>query len=214
MYLDHRTVDGKCNIILDCFVTKGNVHDSQPYIKRIKWIQNTFDLEVRTVALDSGYDTLDIKKFLKEENIFGVIGYRRYGTKESRKFKHQFAYDYEGDYFYHKDTGEALEFKGLIDRNGYKKYANLDNELVLRRHIKEELNEEYTNNRLSDEGKQLYTKRKETVERSFADSKQNHGYRYATLRGLKKNQDHTWLLCAAQNMKNIALKVTKVLEYA
>lgn len=214
MYLDHRTVDGKCNIIMDCFITKGNVHDSQPYIERIEWIQNTFDLEIQSVALDSGYDSLDIKKFLKEQNIFGVIGYRRYGTKASRKFKHQYVYDCEGDYFYNRGTGEVLEFTGLIDRNGYKKYANLDNKLILRRHIKEELNEEYTQNRLSYEGKELYTKRKETVERSFADSKQNHGYRYATLRGLKKNQDHTWLLCAAQNMKNIALKVTKVLEYA
>ena len=27
-YLDHRTVDGKFNIITDTFVTTGNVHDS------------------------------------------------------------------------------------------------------------------------------------------------------------------------------------------
>ena len=26
-YLDHRTVDGKCNIITDVYVTPGNVHD-------------------------------------------------------------------------------------------------------------------------------------------------------------------------------------------
>ena len=32
MYLDHRTVDGKSNIILDAYITKGNVHDSTPYI--------------------------------------------------------------------------------------------------------------------------------------------------------------------------------------
>ena len=43
MYLDHRTVDGKCNIIVDCHITKGNVHDSQPYIERMEWIKETFD---------------------------------------------------------------------------------------------------------------------------------------------------------------------------
>ena len=62
-----------------------------------------------------------------------------------------------------------------------------------RRHIHEEWNEE---NRLSKEGKELYQKRKEHVERSFADSKQNHGYRYAMYKGVKKNQHYTWLfLC-------------------
>ena len=48
------------------------------------------------------------------------------------------------------------------------------------------------------------------MERSFADSKQNHGYRYAVYKGIKKNQNYTWLICAAQNMKNISLKKEKV----
>ena len=67
----------------------------------------------------------------------------------------------------------------------------------------------FRENRLSKEGKELYQKRKEHVERSFADSKQNHGYRYAMYKGVEKNQNYTWLICAAQNMKNIALKKEK-----
>ena len=63
--------------------------------------------------------------------------------------------------------------------------------------------------RLSDRGKALYKQRKEHVERSFADSKNNHGYRYAMYRGIEKNQNYTWLICAAQNMKNIVTKITK-----
>ncbi len=42
MYLDHRTVDSKCNIIVDCFITKGNVHDSSPFIDRAEYIRDTF----------------------------------------------------------------------------------------------------------------------------------------------------------------------------
>ena len=38
MYLDHRTVDGKNNIIIDCHITPGNVHDSVPYIDRLNQI--------------------------------------------------------------------------------------------------------------------------------------------------------------------------------
>ena len=43
-----------------------------------------------------------------------------------------------------------------------------------------------------------------------ADSKNNHGYRYAMYRGIEKNQNYTWLICAAQNMKNIAKKIENV----
>lgn len=209
MYLDHRTVDEKCNIIVDAHVTKGNVHDSQPYIERLIYIKETFNFDIKAVGLDSGYHSLDIKKHLIDNNIFGVIGYRRHGTKESRDFKRKFKYEKERDIFIDKESGEVLSYGGLIDRNGYKKYYSHDKELLLTRHLREDINEAFTKNRLSDKGKLIYKRRKETVERSFADSKQNHGYRYAQVRGLAKNQNYTWLICAAQNMKNIALKVTK-----
>ena len=106
-----------------------------------------------------------------------------------------------------KETGEVLEYKGNIDRNGYKKYENESKTKIVRRHIKEEWNEQFRENRLSDKGKELYKFRKEKIERSFADSKNNHGYRYAMYRGLKKNQNYTWLICAAQNMKTISLRI-------
>lgn len=210
MYLDHRTVDDKSNIIVDAYVTKGNVHDSQPYISRLKYLKKTFQFEIKAVALDSGYNSLDIKKYLLDKGIFGVIGYRRTGSKNSRDFKSQFKYQATNDYYYSKETGEVLVYQGLIDRNGYKTYTNQDKSLVMRRHLKVDIEEQYRANRLSIKGKELYRRRKETVERSFADSKQNHGYRYALVRGLKKNQDYTWLVCAAQNMKNIALKTVKI----
>lgn len=120
--------------------------------------------------------------------------------------KNKYEYVKELDLYYEKETGEVLEYKGLIDRNGYKKYENTNKAKVVRRHIHEEWNEIFKKNRLSTEGKELYKKRKEHVERSFADSKQNHGYRYAMYKGVKKNQHYTWLICAAQNMKNIAIK--------
>ena len=210
MYLDHRTVDDKANIIVDAYVTEGNVHDSNPYNERLNYIKETYKFEIEKVALDSGYDTLNIKKNLIDKGIFGVIGYRRYGTKDSRKEKSKYYYEKELDVYVEKETGEVLEYLGKIDRNGYKTYINNTKDKIVRRHICEEINEQFKNNRLSEEGKELYKKRKEKVERSFADSKQNHGYRYAMHRGLKKNQHYTWLICAAQNMKNIAIKKDKV----
>ena len=206
MYLDHRTVDDKCNIIVDAYITKGNVHDSSPFIDRVEYIKSIFNFDVKKYGVDSGYLTLDIKKYFIDNNIFAVFGYRRFGTPGSRKEKNKYEYVKELDIYYEKSTGEVLEYNGLIDRNGYKTYRNIDKTKVTRRHIHEEWNEIFRKNKLSEEGKKLYQRRKEHIERSFADSKQNHGYRYAMYKGIKKNQHYTWLICAAQNMKNIAIK--------
>ena len=44
-YLDHRTVDSKNNIIMDVHVTPGNVSDSDPILKRIDRIKETFNIK-------------------------------------------------------------------------------------------------------------------------------------------------------------------------
>lgn len=186
MYLDHRTVDDKCNIIVDAYITKGNVHDSGPFIERSKYIKNKYGFNIKKYAVDSGYLTLDIKKYFIDNNILGVFEYRRYGTTESRKEKNIDEYVKGLDIYCEKETGAILECNGLIDKNGYKKYENANKIKIVRRHIHEEWNELFRENRLSKEGKELYQKRKEHAERSFADSKQNHGYRYAMYKGVKK----------------------------
>ncbi len=229
MYLDHRTVDSKCNIIVDCHVTKGNVHDSTPYIERMKHIKEKFGFNVKNVGIDSGYDTLDIKKYLNDNNIFGVIGYKRHASGETSVKKTRFKYIESLDCYVCPETNVTLEYTGRIDRNGYKYYSNKQNckdcphlescckgkeYRTLTRHIKENLNEQFRLNRLSEEGRKIYKLRKERVERSFADSKNNHGYRYAMYRGLKKNQHYTWLICAAQNMKTIAIRKESVKKKA
>ena len=225
MYLDHRTVDSKCNIIVDCYITKGNVHDSVPYISKLEYIKRKYGFNIKEVGIDSGYDTIDIKKYLHDNNIYGVIAYRRYGKAETTVRKNRFKYIKESDCYVCPETGAILEYTGRIDRNGYKYYSSKENcencpekegccnkkeYRSITRHICEELNEEMRERRVSARGKELYKQRKEKIERSFADSKQNHGYRYAMYKGIEKNQNYTWLICAAQNMKNIAQKLTKV----
>ena len=224
MYLDHRTVDSKCNIIVDCHITKGNVHDSVPFIDRAEYIKNKFSFEPKAWGLDSGYDTLDIKKYFEDNNIFGVIAYRSYQQGDTEIRKWRFTYNKESDCYICPETGVTLPYTGRVDRNGYKYYSDKQNcagcphinecckkqgYRIIRRMICEELNENARTRRLSDKGKELYKLRKEKIERSFADSKNNHGYRYAMYKGIEKNQNYTWLICATQNMKNIVMKLTK-----
>lgn len=214
MYLDHRTVDGLNNFIVDAYVTPGNVHDSKPYISRVEYILGKYGFHIKNVGLDSGYYSWDILESLEKKDIYGVVAYRRFNKASQKGFK----YDGEND-VYVCPLGCVLPLKN-IDKLGYKQYhdskqcqgcpllqncAGKSNKKTMRRHIKQEVYERAREKRLSDHGKQLYTRRKTTVERSFADSKQNHGYRYATYRGLAKVQNYVWLSCAVQNMKKMAL---------
>ena len=224
MYLEHRTVNGKCNIITDAHVTKGNIHDSVVCEERLEYQKNKLNLNVNKVGLDSGYDTLDIKKYFEKEEIFGVIAYRSYGQGETKIRKYEFKYIKEEDVYVCPKTGIILSYKN-IDKLGYKTYydrkqcegcpfkkecCGKNKYRTIRRHINEEVNERARERRLSEKGKKLFKKRKTTVERSFGDSKQNHGYRFTLFKGVEKNQAYTHLICAAQNMKNIAIKRTNI----
>ncbi|SHF59721.1 Transposase DDE domain-containing protein, partial [Acidocella aminolytica 101 = DSM 11237] len=64
-------------------------------------------------------------------------------------------------------------------------------------------------NRLTSWGKAIYKRRKETVERSFADANQLLGHRYARFRGLTGVTCQCLLAATAQNIKKIAMALTK-----
>lgn len=226
MYLEHRTVNGKCNIITDAYVTKGNLHDSVVCVERLEYQKEKLGLNINKVGLDSGYDTIDIKKYFEKEDIYGVIQYRSYGQGGTKIRKYEFEYLSEEEAYKCPRTGVILPYRN-IDKNGYKKYYDRKQcegcpfvskccgkakYRTIRRHINEETNERARERRLSPEGKELFIKRKTTVERSFGDSKQNHGYRYTLFKGVEKNQAYTHLICAAQNMKNIAIKRSNIDE--
>jgi transposase len=218
-YLDHRTVDGKHNIIIDSYVTPGNVHDSTVYVARQKRITEKFGLKPKAVGLDAGYDTTEIHKYFHDEDIFGVVSYRSpYGKRGIYK-KSAFKYIKEED-TYICPQGQRLDYK-RVDRTGVKHYTSnpkiclncpclkqcTKNQKAIRtitRHIHEEFREETRLRRLSPYGKQLKIRRSETIERSFAEAKELHGLRYARYRGLEKVRMQCWLISACQNMKRIA----------
>nr|WP_279538583.1 transposase [Paenibacillus agricola] len=80
---------------------------------------------------------------------------------------------------------------------------------VITRHVWEESQELVRENRLTTSGKKLYKKSKETIERSFADAKELHGLRYCRLRGIKNVTEQALMTAAVQNMKKIAMHLSK-----
>lgn len=73
------------------------------------------------------------------------------------------------------------------------------------RHVWGDSKERISQQRLSPGGKLIYQRCKETVERSFADAKELHGYRYARFRGLDRVKGQCILAAADQNIKKITL---------
>ena len=223
-YLDHRTVDGRHAIITDTHVTPANVHDSIPYLKRLDRQRERFGFQVRAVGVDAGYATAAICKGLEERDIYGVIGYRTANHAEGLFRKRQFQYDEEND-LYTCPEGQLLIYR-TTNREGYRQYHSDSKQCracpvrghctrsrnmtkVITRHVWEASKERTDRHRLEPHGKRIYKRRKETVERSFADAKQLHGHRYARMRGLTNVREQCLLAAACQNMKKIALLLSR-----
>lgn len=221
-YLDHRTVDGKHAIITDSYATAANVHDSIPYLDRLDRQREQFGFKTEAVGLDAGYFTAGICKGLEDRKIYGAMGYRRPNHVKGLFYKKDYVYDAEQDR-YRCPGGQELTYN-TTNRNGYREYKSnpkrcrkcplidqctrsANQTKVVTRHVWQDSKDRIDKHRLSDAGKKLYARRKETVERSFADAKQLHGHRYARMRGLTKMREQCLLAAACQNMKKIALIV-------
>lgn len=219
-YLDHRTVDSKANIITDVYVTPGNINDVDPYISRLKTQISKFGFETEYVGLDAGYNTNPICRELSRIGIKAAMGYRRGCHPKGKYGKYKFKYLPEWDvyicpercYLCYRTTTSV----------GYREYAASESRCgrcpkraeclaekqkfkVLRRHVWEDYRDEMYEFTHTETGKRIYARRKETVERSFADSKELHGLRYCRMRGLAKVSEQCLLTAAVQNMKKIAL---------
>lgn len=220
-YLDHRTVDSQHNIITDTFATPANVHDSIVYLSRLDRQRERFDFDVQFVGLDAGYATAGIAKGLDERDITGVMGYRRPAPPKAGMTGPK-AFTYEGERDgYRCPQGQILPY-ATTDRSGYRHYksapdickacpllasctSNAKGQRTITRHVWQDIKAKTDANRLTDWGKAIYKRRKETVERSFADAKQLHGHRYARFRSLIRVQWQCLMAATAQNLKKIAL---------
>lgn len=221
-YLDHVTVDSAYNIILDAFITPGNVHDAIPYVSRLDYINKTHELPkpLKYACADAGYFNNNVLLALKERNLKPIICPTKFQKKPGKDSKYWFAYDLIEDAYICRE-GHLLEYK-TTKRDGYSEYVSEEevcdkcpkkgqcllgkNKIrTIRRHVLEEYKDEARAALKEDKGRNLYDRRKETVERVFADAKELHGFRYAHFRGREKVQTEAYLVAIAQNIKKMAI---------
>jgi len=218
-------VDGLHAIITDTYATPATVHDAVPYLGRLDRQRERFGFEIRAAGVDAGYATAAVARGLEERHIHGVIGYRTPTHRDGYFYKREYKYNQKLD-VYICPNGQQLSYR-TTNREGYRQYhsdaeqcrncpmrgkctESRNHTKVLTRHVWEQSKERIDQHRLQRVGKRIYKRRKETVERSFADAKQLHGHRYARMRGLAKVQQQCLLAATAQNIKKIALLLSRM----
>lgn len=216
-YSFHAAAD-RNGFVLGAIVTPGNVHDSmmlEPLLDKVM----KFTGKPTAVAADAGYKTPAIAQYLIGNEIQPALPYTRPRTKEGYLKKTDFVYD-EHYNCYLCPQGQVLPYR-TTTKEGYRQYMSdpvecavcpmlqqctqsKNHQKLIQRHVWEDFLEEADYLRHTDENKHIYARRKETIERVFADAKEKHGMRWTTLRGLKKLSMQAMLTFAAMNLKKMA----------
>ena len=202
--------------ILDYTVNPGNLHDSRTFKGLYDKIKN---IGIKTLIADAGYKTPAIAKLLIDDNITPLFPYKRPMTKQGFFKKTDYAYD---EYYdcYICPNNHTLEYT-TTNRDGYREYKSCgitcancpylsqcteskDHVKVITRHIWEPYMEQCEEIRQTLGMKELYSHRKETIERLFGTAKENHGLRYTQLFGKARMEMKVALTFACLNLKKLA----------
>ena len=202
--------------VLDYTVSPGNLHDSRTFKGLYDKIKN---IGIKTLIADAGYKTPAIAKLLIDDNITPLFPYKRPMTKQGFFKKTDYAYD---EYYdcYICPNNHTLEYT-TTNRDGYREYKSCgitcancpylsqcteskDHVKVITRHIWEPYMEQCEEIRQTLGMKELYSHRKETIERLFGTAKENHGFRYTQLFGKARMEMKVALTFACLNLKKLA----------
>jgi len=204
--------------VLGNVVSAGNVHDSRNFPSVFNQVKKKFD-NIEAVCADAGYIAPHIAKLILDSDIRPVLPYKRPSTQRGFFRKHEYVYDeYYDEYIC--PTGKILTY-ATTDRNGRQIYKSNPNDCkscpylqqctlsknhqkIVTRHVWANKLETCDHLRHTPENKKIYEKRKQTIERVFADMKEKHGMRYTHYRGLSRVQDEALLVFACMNLKKMA----------
>ena len=202
--------------ILDFDVNPGNEHDSRTFKGLYDKLAN---IGMEKCVVDAGYKTPAIAKLLLDDGVKPVFPYKRPMTKEGFFKKYEYVYDEYND-CYICPNNQILKYS-TTNRDGYKEYkscghicekceflgqctASKNHVKVVTRHVWEEYMEVCEDIRHTEGMKDLYSHRKETIERIFGTAKENHGFRYTQMYGKARMVMKVALTFACMNLKKLA----------
>ena len=180
--------------------------------------------ETETIVADSAYKTPHICKKVFDDGRVLSTAYKR---PQTMKGGHEW-WKYVYDEFY--DCVICPEYQILkyatTNRDGYREYKSdpkictncpsrelcthsKDCVKTVQRHIWKHYEELADDARYTPKYQSLYRRRKETIERIFADVKEKHAMRYTQYRGLAQVTNWVKLKFAAMNLKKLATRKWK-----
>lgn len=204
--------------VLGVEVTPGNVHDSVAFDDVYDAVTEKFP-QIKTIVADSAYKTPHICKKVFDDGRVLSTAYKRPMTMKGGHEWWKYVYD---EYY---DCIICPEYQVLnystTNRDGYREYksnpqvcencptrhlctnsANFTK--IVTRHIWKDYEELADDVRYTPIYQKLYMARKETIERVFADAKEQHGMRYTRYTGLAQVKNWVKLKFAAMNLKKFA----------
>lgn len=218
----HQTFCDKNGFVIYTLCVAGNVHDSVSFFPAYQVLSERYKGKIKNVCLDAGYMTPAICKTIlgNGQKMYGP--YKRPMTKKGyfKKNSYEMVYD-EGYDCYLCPNEKVLDYSNT-NKQGYKEYKSKPEECrncqfiekctrskkqqkVISRHVWEKYQEEVMEEiRHTQEWKEIYPKRKESIERVFGDCKEQHNLRYTRLRGIRKNQQQGLMIFACHNLKRMA----------
>ena len=212
------TACDKNNFILEYQVAAGNNHDSQTFEQLYEKLLTKYP-QTKEIVIDVGYKTPWIMKQILDSEKIPVTGYKRPMNPEGYLKKNEFIYDEYYDCVI-CPANQILKYS-TTNREGYQQYKSTasicqncqylkkctnsrNHQKTYTRHIWEKYMEQAEDYRHTIKYRELYKKRKETIERVFADAKEKHCMRYTQLRGLAKVTMQVGLTFLCMNLKKLA----------
>ena len=213
------TVCDKNGYILDVEVTAGNVHDSVAFELYYDRLIKEFP-QIEYIVMDAGYKTPAIARKVLESNRIPVLPYKRPNGKDGYFRPYEYVYDEFYDCVICPEN-QVLKYS-TTNRDGYREFKSCSqiceqcpnlarctqsksHQKTVLKHIWMDYMELVEDIRYTVGIRQLYDKRKETIERCFADAKEKHGMRYTLVRSLSQVAKWVRLKFAAMNLKKYAL---------
>ena len=208
--------------ILGYSVSPGNVHDSRSFHELYDKISSLKGIELMVV--DAGYKTPAIAKTLLDDGIKPLFPYKRPMTKDGFFRKSEYVYDEMYD-CYICPEGKLLKY-ATTNREGYREYKSCGNICercsslpscthsrnhvkLITRHVWEPYMETCEDIRHTNGMKEVYAKRKQTIERIFGTAKENHGFRYTQMYGKARMEMKAGLTYAVMNLKKLAKMIQR-----
>ena len=232
-YFEHRIVDTLHGFIIATEVTAANVPGHKILPSQLDSTRTIFGEYCKEITLDAGYYNAACARELFARGLFVSMPYKRPTTKEHPKCKRT-QFTQVNETLYACPCGVAFHYK-TTTRGGYHEFKPIKNscwgcpfvkkentDRVLRISIHQPIYNQLHEMRLSVRGKILRIVRPQTIELSFAHSKELHGLRYARYRGVQKVKTQVLMTAIIQNFKkwtklrslqNIGLHLTyKIIE--